>query len=81
MFFDVEWEHAFVRMQFGSAYERMHVSGLDAARLRFYAFAQSLSLIEGPLRIADGDFPGRDVMLGIAAWHTDEVLRLMGLPR
>jgi hypothetical protein len=39
-----------------------------------YRLAQSLSLIEGPLRIADGDFPDRDVMVSIAEWHTKEVL-------
>jgi hypothetical protein len=79
MFFDIEWEHAFVRMRFGSWYEPLRVSGLDPARLRFYEFAQSLSLIEGPLRIADGDFPDRDFMLGIAAFHTDKVLGLAQL--
>ena len=80
MYFDVEWEHAFTRMRFGRAYEPLHAPGLDPARLRFYEFAQSLSLIEGPLRIADGDFPDRDFMRGIANWHTDKVLRLTELP-
>jgi tRNA A-37 threonylcarbamoyl transferase component Bud32 len=80
MFFDIEWEHAFLRMRFGSQYEPLRVSGLDPARLRFYEFAQSLSLIEGPLRIADGDFPDRDFMVKIATWHTDKVLRLAQLP-
>jgi hypothetical protein len=81
MFFDVEWEHAFLQMRFGPAYEPLYAPGLDAARLRFYEFAQSLSLIEGPLRIADGDFPGRDFMLGLATWHTEKVLRLASLLR
>jgi hypothetical protein len=76
MFFDIEWEHAFLQMRFGDAYEPLHVPGLDAARLRLYEFAQSLSLIEGPLRIADGDFPDRDFMMGIARWHSDKVLQL-----
>ena len=80
MFFDIEWEHAFLRMRFGNQYGPLQVSGLDPARLRFYEFAQSLSLIEGPLRIVDGDFPDRDFMLGIAAWHTDKVLRVVQLP-
>jgi hypothetical protein len=31
-------------------------------------------LIEGPLRIADGDFPDRDFMVGIAEWHINAVL-------
>jgi tRNA A-37 threonylcarbamoyl transferase component Bud32 len=81
MFFDIEWEHAFTRLRFGPSYERLRAPGLDEARLRFYEFAQSLSLIEGPLRIADGDFPARDLMLDIANWHTGKVLRLVGAAR
>lgn len=78
-FFDIEWEHAFLRLRFGSQYEPLQVPDLDPARMRFYEFAQSLSLIEGPLRIADGDFPHRDAMIEIATLHTDKVLRLAQL--
>jgi hypothetical protein len=74
MFFDIEWEHAFVRMRFGDEYQRLQQPGLDSARLNFYRLAQSLSLIEGPLRLADGDFPDHDSMLNIAQWHIKEVL-------
>jgi aminoglycoside phosphotransferase (APT) family kinase protein len=78
MFFDVEWEHAFTSMRFGSAYAPLRQPGLDTARLDFYRLAHSLALIEGPLRIADGDFPGRGFMLGIADWHIGQVLAAAG---
>jgi hypothetical protein len=74
MFFDIEWEHAFIAMRFGRSYERLRAAGLDEHRLRFYELAQSLSLIEGPLRIADGDYPDRDFMLWIANGHIEKVL-------
>jgi hypothetical protein len=74
MFFDIEWEHAFVAMRFGRTYERLRPEGLDEHRLRLYELAQSLSLIEGPLRIADGDYPDREFMLGIANGHIEKVL-------
>jgi hypothetical protein len=74
MFFDIEWEHAFAKMRFGRQYSRIQPPDLDATRMEFYRLAQSLSLIEGPLRIADGDFPDRDFMLGIAAWHVEQIL-------
>jgi hypothetical protein len=74
MFFDIEWEHVFLRMRFGSSYERLREPGLDEARLEFYDLVQSLSLVEGPLRIADGDFPGRDFMLRIADGHLDRIV-------
>lgn len=80
MFFDIEWEHTFLRLRFGDAYQRLRVPDLDPARLRFYEYAQSLSLIEGPLRLADTDFPGREFMLDIARQHTAKVLRLATQP-
>jgi hypothetical protein len=78
MFFDIEWEHAFVAMRFGRSYERLRPEGLDEHRLRFYELAQSLSLIEGPLRIADGDYPDREFMLWIANGHIETVLSTVG---
>jgi hypothetical protein len=65
-FFDVEWEHAWLQMRFGDAYSALRPVDLDFHRLEFYRYAQVLSLIEGPLRIADTDFPNRQWMLDLA---------------
>ncbi|HEY3608815.1 MAG TPA: phosphotransferase [Pseudonocardiaceae bacterium] len=67
MFFDVEWEHAFLELRFGANYQHFHTGGLDPARLRFYRLAMYLSLVAGPLRLLDGDFPGRAGMTDIVA--------------
>jgi hypothetical protein len=75
MYFDVEWEHAFLRLRFGRDYAWLRVSGLDLRRMRLYALALDLSLIEGPLRLLDGDYPDREEMLAIAGWAVDRVLR------
>jgi Phosphotransferase enzyme family len=75
MYFDVEWEHAFLRLRFGRDYEWLRVSGLDERRMSLYALALDLSLIEGPLRLLDGDYPDREEMLAIAGWAVDRVLR------
>lgn len=78
MYFDAEWEHAFTEMRLGAAYADLDARfDLDPARTGLYVLAQSLSLIEGPLRIADTDFPGRAFMLEIAAGHTKKVLQLV----
>jgi hypothetical protein len=74
MFFDVEWEHAFLQLRFGNHYPQLHTSGLDDQRLRFYGLALHLSLIAGPLRLLDGDFPDREPMLKIAEFNTDKAL-------
>ncbi|MFC6019105.1 phosphotransferase family protein [Plantactinospora solaniradicis] len=77
MFLDIEWEHVFLRMRFGEHYHLLHPADeLDERRMRFYQLAHHLSLIAGPLRLLDGDFPDRVLMLEIAAYHTERVLRM-----
>jgi Phosphotransferase enzyme family len=73
-YFDSEWEHAFLEMRFGPAYPALRLPDLDQARLRLYRLARHLSLVAGPLRLLDGDFPDRAFILEIADWHTGRVL-------
>ncbi len=73
-YFDVEWEHAWLRMRFGADYPALRPVPVDPARLELYAFAQVLSLIEGPLRIAGTDFPDRQWMLDLAEWNITKAL-------
>lgn len=73
-FFDVEWEHAWLQMRFGDTYPALHPVELEPTRLEFYRYAQVLSLIEGPLRIADTDFPNRQWMLDLAEWNITKAL-------
>ncbi|MFD7056665.1 phosphotransferase family protein [Streptomyces mirabilis] len=77
MFFDVEWEHAFLRLRFGENYRWLDRSDLDEQRLTFYTLAMLLSLVAGPLRLLDGDFPDRDFMMGIADHNLREALAFL----
>ncbi|MFE5191041.1 aminoglycoside phosphotransferase family protein [Streptomyces sp. NPDC056628] len=79
MYFDVEWEHVFLKLRFGERYRALSRPGLDPARLDLYTLAMHLSLVAGPLRLLDGDFPHRTVMRQIAEHNADEALAL--LPR
>lgn len=74
MYFDVEWEHAFLRIRFGEHYRHLHTTGLDEQRLIFYTLAMHLSLVAGPLRLLDGDFPDRAFMRDIAEHHLRQAL-------
>lgn len=65
MFFDVEWEHAFLELRFGDSYRHLAADDLDGTRLRLYRLATYLSLVAGPLRLLDGDFPHRAAMRDI----------------
>lgn len=62
----MEWEHVFLRIRFGPRYDALRVPGLDEARLRLYRLAMHLSLVAGPLRLLDGDFPRPGPMRAIA---------------
>ncbi|WP_327588644.1 phosphotransferase [Nonomuraea sp. NBC_00507] len=73
-YFDVEWEHAWLQMRFGEAYPVLRPVDLDPHRLELYRYAHVLSLIEGPLRIADTDFPDRQWMLNLAEWNITKAL-------
>jgi hypothetical protein len=81
MFFDLELEHVFLRLRFGDAYRWLARDDLDDARMALYELAMHVSLVAGPLRLLDGDFPHRDGMLDIVRWnvgHTLELLRRAG---
>jgi hypothetical protein len=77
MFFDVEWEHVFLRIRFHERYEDLRVDGLDERRMELYRLAQHLSLVAGPLRLLDGDFPDRPFMEGLVRHHTGVTLELL----
>ncbi|MER6580336.1 phosphotransferase [Nonomuraea sp. NPDC001023] len=76
-YFDAEWEHAWLRMRFEDAYPALRPIALDPHRLELYRYAQVLSLIEGPLRIAGTDFPGRRWMLELAEWNIAKALAVL----
>ncbi|MFD5657297.1 phosphotransferase [Streptomyces hirsutus] len=77
MHFDIEWEHVFLRLRFGKHYPVLSRPGLDPQRLDLYTLAMHLSLIAGPLRLLDGDYPDRASMLGIAEHNLQETLALL----
>lgn len=77
MFFDVEWEHVFLQLRFGDWYPALSRCGFDPARLDLYMLAMRLSLVAGPLRLLDGDFPHRTLMREIAEHNAKEALALV----
>jgi len=77
MFFDVEWEHVFLELRFGRDYPALRPRGLDQERMRFYRLAMHLSLIAGPLRLLDGDFPDREPMTRIVDYNIGRALQFV----
>lgn len=79
MYFDPEWEHVFLELRFGPHYDVLRTPGpaLDEDRLRLYRLAVRLSLVAGPLRLLDGDFPDREFMRDIAEHNLQQALSLL----
>ncbi|WP_043674818.1 phosphotransferase family protein [Streptomyces xylophagus] len=78
MYFDLEWEHVFLRLRFGRHYDALRTEGLDEDRLRLYRLAMHLSLVAGPLRLLDvGDFHDPEFMRGIAEHNLQQALSLV----
>jgi hypothetical protein len=77
MFFDVEWEHVFLKIRFGGYYRLLERAGLDERRLALYTLAMRLSLVAGPLRLLDGDFPDRDAMTSIVEHNLRKALTFL----
>jgi hypothetical protein len=74
MYFDVEVEHAWMRMRFGGHYAKLSRGGLDEDRLRFYQLCMHLDLVTGPLRIAGTSHPERDWFRSLADHHLQRAL-------
>ena len=77
MFFDVEWEHVFLQLRFNEHYRWLRPNDLDEQRMQFYALAMHLSLVAGPLRLLDGDFPDREFMMEIAEYNLQQALTFL----
>jgi hypothetical protein len=77
MYFDVEWEHVFLRIRFHEHYAALRKTGLDPARMRFYALATHLSLVAGPLRLLDGGLHDHEPMLRIAEHNVMQTLAFL----
>jgi hypothetical protein len=67
----------FLQLRFGRSYDVLHRSGLDQDRLKLYSLAMHLSLVAGPLRLLDGDYPDRQLMLDISEYNLQQVLLLL----
>jgi len=76
MYFDVEWEHVHmqIRLKDGEWAQTVGVDGLDPDRMALYDLTQRLSLVAGPLRLLDSDYPEREFMQGIAEWNLNKAI-------
>lgn len=60
MWADLEWEHAFLELRFADHYHALRAPNLDENRMQLYRLATHISLVEGPLRLLETNFPHRE---------------------
>jgi aminoglycoside phosphotransferase (APT) family kinase protein len=77
MYFDAEWEHAYMRIQLHEGYRLVEADGLDEHRLALYTLAHRLWLVAGSLRLLEGDFPDRAFLAEIAESSLNAALALI----
>ncbi|WP_328588698.1 MULTISPECIES: phosphotransferase [Bacillaceae] len=78
-FFDVEYEHAFLKLRFGNFYRYFEDKDydLDPDRMCFYQFYHHISLTSGGLKLLNRGFPNQKFAKELARYHTDCVLNLI----
>jgi hypothetical protein len=78
MYFDVEWEHAYMQVRLGRDWaDTVGAGDLDEDRLALYMLAQRLFLVAGPMRLLDSDFPDKAFMRNIIEHNLNEALALL----
>ncbi|MFH8800126.1 phosphotransferase family protein [Streptomyces sp. NPDC017936] len=77
-YFDAEGEHAFLELRFGPWYDMLRAPGLDEDRMALHRLAVRLSLVAGPLRLLDGDWPDPAPMRAVAEANLRWVLASAG---
>ncbi|MFC7585290.1 phosphotransferase [Nonomuraea antimicrobica] len=75
MYFDVEWEHVFLRIRLHDGYGPCRRTDWTRTGSRSTC-SLSDSLTAGPLRLLDGDFPDRAFMADIAEHNLQHALEL-----
>ncbi|WP_436528798.1 phosphotransferase family protein [Actinoplanes sp. HUAS TT8] len=73
-YFDVEWEHVYLRIRMHGDYPRLAVPGLDEDRLALYMLTQRLSLTAGPLQLIEQGVPDPAFMRSVAEYNLEQAL-------
>jgi Phosphotransferase enzyme family len=78
MYFDVEWEHAHMKVRLGRDWAAAVGAGdLDEDRLALYMLAQRLFLVAGPMRLLGSNFPDLAFIRDIIEHNLNEALALL----
>ncbi|KYP81892.1 hypothetical protein AYJ22_15825 [Ferroacidibacillus organovorans] len=77
-FFDIEYEHSFMKFRFNDDYDYLRYENLDAHRMRFYKLHLHMSYTSGPLRVVQqGDFPDIEFMRDITKYNLKSTLSFL----
>lgn len=77
MFFDIEYEHSFLKLRFGENYKYLTVNNLDLDRLRFYKLHLHISCLSGALELKQKGYPDMDDVNGMIEHNFKQALRFI----
>ncbi|MFU1795567.1 phosphotransferase family protein [Paenibacillus azoreducens] len=77
MFFDIEYEHSFMKLRFGDFYRYLENDTLDPDRMLFYRFHHHISLTSGGLKLLHRGFPNQSFAKELAEYHSECALRFI----
>ncbi|WNS46893.1 phosphotransferase [Paenibacillus sp. MMS20-IR301] len=76
-FFDIEYEHSFMKFRFGELYQYLGNERLDPDRMLFYQYHHHLSLIAAGLKLVHREYPDQQTARNIAEYHTMRALQFL----
>jgi len=75
-FFDLEREHAYLKLRFGKYYAYLQRDDLDETRMQFYTFCLHISAAYGHYLLYQKGFPDPDMLRGILESNIQKFLHL-----
>ncbi|WP_416150105.1 phosphotransferase [Salipaludibacillus sp. HK11] len=76
-FYDLEYEHSFLKIRFGEQYQYLKDKSLDPNRMLFYRFYHHISLTAGGLKLLNRGFPNQSFAKLLIDYHSKSVLRFL----
>lgn len=75
-FFDLEREHAYLKLRFGKYYAYLQRDDLDETRMRFYTFCLHISAAYGHYLLFKKGFPDPDMLREIFEYNIQKILKI-----
>ena len=74
-FFDLEYEHSFLKLRFGENYQYLTNRALSHDKMEFYSFCHFLGILSGAHELSTKDYPDMDDVNGMIRFGYEQIER------